>query len=233
MNLDQEFNSPQYFVQRLIADKKEFEKYKSDSLSKRVHQLKSKGYVDYKDGFAVNFKNTTPLIDKMECINSIAIRDGFAGKEGEKNSYVYLWKHMNGDVFYVGSGTGKRSTAIKKNDKFLSEMDKGDSVVYIVASGLKRYQAFVLEAYVSNLMSLMVVNLANEYNVVNTKKKKYDFMSRADGLDFWLGRGVNDRVNCAIQKILRDRNFSRDDAMTTAMFLSENGLNYFSQKFQS
>lgn len=205
INLKHVFNDPKYFVQILRMDHKSFEDNESAFSEEYVESLRKRGYVGYKDDFALRF--------------------------GDEDSYVYLWKHIDGDVFYVGSGRGHRSKQIKKNNNFLSEIDNGDAVVYIVAYGIARYHAFLLESYVSGLMSLIGMQLSNKDGVIKTEKGKYDFMRKDWLVNSYLGENATKKTNEVVKRILNDKEFTYNDAKTTVRFLNKYGVNYFSQKY--
>lgn len=154
-------------------------------------------------------------------------KDCFAVDCGADEYYVYLWKHICGYVFYVGSGKNNRYKSKHRNAGFARELDDGDSVVYIVARGLNEENARKIERYISGTMSVNGCMLTNNDNIVVPQKKE-DFIGEAQKLLDGISTDLIIKINNSIQMILIDRNFSYDDAMAVKNFIGWFGDHYFS-----
>lgn len=126
--------------------------------------------------------------------------------------YVYLWKHIRGNIFYVGKGHDDRWKHKERGEKFLQHLDKGDCVVYIIADGLKESDALKIEAIVG--LSLREAG----FDLVNRDKYKYHRMS--DDTEECVCRAVAD--------VIRDRDFRISDSFATSNFIKKYGTDYFS-----
>jgi hypothetical protein len=82
--------------------------------------------------------------------------------------YVYIWRHMNGDPFYVGSGKNNRSRSISANrpDRFYGELMALDAVLCYIAADISEKDARFIERYCSFFLSSNGVNLTNSDGVV-------------------------------------------------------------------
>lgn len=87
--------------------------------------------------------------------------------EGEH--YVYVWRHMNGDPFYVGSGKGGRGRSVSANrpDRFYGELMAFDAVLCYVATNISEKDARFIEHYCSFILSSDGVKLTNCDGVVH------------------------------------------------------------------
>lgn len=97
--------------------------------------------------------------------------DGFIKKSedyccqaGNDNYYVYVWMHLGGEPFYVGSGKGNRWLNRKRRIEFLRHLDQGDAVVYKVLSGVDKQMSLMYERYISFCFSWIRDSLVNRDN---------------------------------------------------------------------
>lgn len=75
------------------------------------------------------------------CVNKHEY-DGFASDNGEH--YVYMWKHLDGTPFYIGSGKDGRwlnRGESTRNKEFTQHAGALDAIVYKVATGLSEHEA--------------------------------------------------------------------------------------------
>lgn len=82
--------------------------------------------------------------------------------------YVYIWKHLNGEPFYVGSGKGgrSRSTSDNRPDRFFAELLAFDAILCYIAQGVSEKDARFIEHYASFALSKNGINLTNkDWNV--------------------------------------------------------------------
>lgn len=122
-------------------------------------------------GTKLNFPETLQMMRHVavQPISSSVHLDGYAESEEFKFAvngnggeyYVYLWKHMFGDVFYVGSGKGDRWTEKNRssNKEFLKHIDAGDAVVYKILVDVDKNTARKFEQYVSFPLIQLLVRL--------------------------------------------------------------------------
>ena len=100
--------------------------------------------------------------DRIANEGCVCTKDGLALDYKGGDYYVYLWKHMFGEPFYVGKGKGDRWKNIHRNQTFTAHIEKGDAVIYKVITGLDHESALKYEKYVSWLLSNAGVILANQ-----------------------------------------------------------------------
>lgn len=87
------------------------------------------------------------------CIDSFP-HDGV--KLGDGECYVYLWMHLNGAPFYIGSGKQNRWLSVgtgARNNLFEKATEKMDAVVYKVATGLDDQEARNIEFCLIHLLT--------------------------------------------------------------------------------
>lgn len=158
----------------------------------------------------------------------LKLKTEFAIHRNEGEYYVYLWKHIHGDVFYVGSGKGKRCTNKDRCNEFLKHIDKGDAVVYIVADGINLHTSRFYERYISGCLSDIGQPLTNnDNNVTVTGKNAFEkwLLRNEKVLNSDLTREIESSI---LGKILRDEDFCCGDFLEKEQFLAECGKNYFS-----
>ena len=147
--------------------------------------------------------------------------------------YVYLWKHLDGDIFYVGSGKGNRYKNKFRNDIFLRHIDQGDSVVYIVLAGVDITTARFYERYISGSLGVAGYTLANgDNNVSRMGVDKFNLwlIDNKSMIENDLTRKVEDVI---LAKILTDKKFDLTHIRDIEGFKKECGDNYFSSQFGS
>ena len=162
----------------------------------------------------------------------VSAKDEFAHKTREGEYYVYIWKHMFGKPFYVGSGHGYRWIDIHcRNRLFYAELDKGDAVVYKVIDGLKEADARYFETYVSLSLDLAGVELSNLDNRVRAsqvrnveayKERLSEMRNHAHALEV---------ENVITDKILMDNAFNARDILEVRRFEKVCGERYFTEKY--
>lgn len=160
----------------------------------------------------------------------VRAKDDFSVKESEGDCYVYVWRHMFGNPFYIGSGKGDRWTQKFRNNKFLQELDKGDAVVYKVIDGIDRQIAFLYERYLSICLCRGGCILSNSDNIAND--------TNVNTIDKWLSSNYIEleskrcrNVEKAFDSIVMDRAFTCVDVMKSMKFVVDYGESYFSKNF--
>lgn len=103
--------------------------------------------------------------------------DSFISYNGEY--YVYLWKHIDGAPFYVGSGKNNRWLNTNPNTRskeFLKELKRRDAIVYKVATGLTEKESRDFEFCCIHALTYQGINLAqiawNYQRLTSEKRKK-------------------------------------------------------------
>lgn len=160
----------------------------------------------------------------------LKLKDCFAIHQNKGEYYVYLWKHMRGDIFYVGSGKGNRCVHKNRGMEFFEHLDKGDAIVYIVLDGTTKETARFYERYLSGCLSDIGQPLTNKDNIVARMGK--------DVFEDWLKDNniilcnalTKDIENVMLNKILPDKDFTYEDILSKEQFLEENGNKYFSSE---
>lgn len=161
----------------------------------------------------------------------VKTKEKFAVDGGGGEHYVYLWKHIDGDIFYVGSGKKKRWTSKNgRNMRFFKEIDKGDAVVYKILQNASYEEARFYEKYLSIIIGLSGVKLTNKDNNI-------DIMGREKAL-LWVeekieqkDNGLTKRVeNALLNGIIGDRDFGFYEAVSINGFLGKYGNDYFSRQ---
>ena len=148
--------------------------------------------------------------------------------------YVYLWKHMFGDVFYVGEGHGDRCKVISNRpDSFYNHIDKGDAVVYVILRGVNRDTARFYERYLSICLGLAGSSLANRDNSVvriGSERARAWLSDNESSIERDLTKCVEEAL---LNRILGDTKFSGRDVLKTIRFVEHYGDSYFSTKYSS
>ena len=165
--------------------------------------------------------------------------DGFVEKRTEYavtcddgEYYVYLWKHLDGDVFYVGSGKNNRCIQRNRGVNFLKHIDKGDAVLYIVAQGLSKNGARFYERYISGCISFTGVQLVNkDNNIERIGFKKFEewLQDNSEALSDPLTKDIEDII---LNKILTDDKFSARTVLGISAFIELYGHSYFSDYYE-
>lgn len=184
------------------------------SFADKIKLVKSMSSVQYKHNF-------------IKYDGYVAEKDTFAVYGGDDEYYVYLWKHLDGDVFYVGSGHGERYRNKHRNVDFLRHIDKGDAVVYRILIGVDSKTARFYEKYLSGSMGLADYILSNgDNNVIHIGADKFNrwLEDNASKLDNELTR----KIENAILKVLYDTDFRADHVRSIQTFREECGDAYFS-----
>lgn len=175
-----------------------------------------------------------PEVQRVK-INSTIHLDGYVcekkyeyavqGKSGEY--YVYLWKHMYGEVFYVGMGHGNRMTCKRRSHEFATHLDKGDVVVYRVLANVDQQTAREYERYITASFVQAGVKLVNRDN--NPEKMSAENKKTCTDRESLQNAEWAKAVEDAVFKILLDSNFTARDIIAVQRFLSEYGDHYFSR----
>lgn len=159
----------------------------------------------------------------------VALKYDFALHVGDDEYYVYLWKHMDGDIFYVGSGHGERyKTKHGRDSEFFKHIDAGDAVVYMVLCGVDLQTARFYERYLSGSLSLADFPLANRDNnvfYIGADRYKRWLEDNKSTLDNELTHKIEDVV---LNKILFDDKFPSSHFYEIQTFRKECGDTYFS-----
>lgn len=159
----------------------------------------------------------------------VTTKTDFAIGAGEDEYYVYLWKHMDGDIFYVGSGKGERYR--DKNGRqaeFYRHIDKGDAVVYIVLCGVDVKTARFYERYLSGSLSIAEFPLANRDNnvfYIGEGRQERWLRDNKSTLNNELTHKIEDLI---LNKILLDSDFRSSHFYEIQTFRKECGDTYFS-----
>lgn len=108
------------------------------------------------------------LTDRIERSGYIETITKFSAKGDcceEDSSYVYMWRHMFGAPFYIGSGKGNRWLAVhSRSERFARELAKGDAVVYKLVEHIDAKTAAHYERMVSLWLTVFGITLANRDN---------------------------------------------------------------------
>lgn len=189
---------------------------------------------------SLDFRTRLSLTQQVESIRHtfrmikydgyLKLKDCFGIRQNKGEYYVYLWKHMRGDIFYVGSGKGNRCIQKNRGIEFFKHLDKGDVIVYIVLDGTDKETARFYERYLSGCLSDIGQPLTNKDNVISRMGK--------DVFEGWLRDNsirlcntlTKDIENVVLNKILCDKDFTYDDILSKEEFLEENGDHYFSSE---
>ena len=143
--------------------------------------------------------------------------------------YVYLWRHVWGDPFYVGSG--KNDRWLSKNgrcDDFYLHLDQGDAVVYKILKGVDSQTARLFEKYVS-------VNLIEAgYTLANGDNNPEYMTDAARGRRIKECEKIDDHelapmVQNTILSVLNEH--TKCDYRVTDAFLMKYGVDYFSRNY--
>lgn len=154
--------------------------------------------------------------------------DDYAVCAGDGEAYVYLWKHLAGDVFYVGSGVKNRWKSKYRGNDFLKEIDAGDALVYKVVDGLLRQDAYFWEQYLSYSFQMARCGLTNgDHRLTSNKREAWESFA-ADNEARLNSQLCEDINNTIINNIVKDKNLSIVLYKTIKVFRREYGDDYFS-----
>lgn len=196
---------------------------------------------------AQNEFNSKPIVEKLriskvvrdKCSGVSLLRlDGYVkvktdmGLElGDGPGYVYMWCHMGGDPFYVGSGIDDRWKNLNgRPDGFYAELDRGDAVIYKVVSGASVGDARKFERYISLVLGKAGFILTNGDNSPH-KGATGTAEKWIREFELNVGKAMCDDVYRVLDGIIRDEKFGYGDIMASKRFLLENGANYFSERY--
>lgn len=106
--------------------------------------------IAFYDNINKMYENTTYRMSasRLKWNRCIKCEERKAYMAGTGDWYVYMWKHIDGTPFYVGSGKGYRwldHTQRSRSKEFIIETDKNDAIVYKVAMGLDMQEARDIE----------------------------------------------------------------------------------------
>lgn len=162
----------------------------------------------------------------------VRAKDKYAVTETGGEAYVYLWKHIDGDVFYVGSGVGERWKQKYRGEQFYKEIDKGDAVVYKVLDGVDRATAFFYERYISCSLSEAGFPLCNADNLVLSDKSAERFKDWKSANEQELNSERCKAVESVIlNSVLSDTDFVWTVHRDMKRFLEEYGEHYFTEHY--
>lgn len=196
---------------------------------------------------AVKEFNSKSVTEKLKL--SRAVRDMTTGKNlirldgfveaksdmglvlGDGNAYVYIWSHMGGDPFYVGSGVNDRWKDLHgRPDEFYAELDHGDAVLYKVVCGISVEDARQFERYISLAL--------NSAGFVLTNKDNSPFKCGSERAAEWMcafelkvGHSRRDEIYQVLDRIIRGEDFKYNEVVASKRFVRDNGSNYFSECF--
>lgn len=190
--------------------------YNTMPFPNRVHFQKQIYYTDTWHCNSINWKGY------------VKEKSGFAIGRDEGEHYVYLWKHLGGDIFYVGRGVGDRWIDKNRKDDFLKHIDKGDAVVYMVLYGVDKQTAMLYERYISGSLSEGGYPLANKDNNIHKMGiEKFHEWCRDNSslLSSELTRQVEDVI---LNKIIPDKDFGYSEFTAVQNFRRMYGDTYFS-----
>ena len=179
-----------------------------------------------------DYSEINDALDYMENRGFIKKKTDFSVSFDSGEAYVYLWKHMRGHIFYVGSGINGRSNQKNRTNDFLRELDRADAVLYIVADGLDRETAFKIERYISGWISMYGDYLTNKDNRVDLSDKE-SFCEEMNELSKEIGKEKLDAIESAVLGTSLDDKFSYCDALIPQAFIEEYGLHFFSKDSES
>lgn len=140
--------------------------------------------------------------------------------------YVYIWKHSQGELFYVGSGHDDRwIDKNSRNDDFYKHLDKADAVVYKVLTGVDRRTALDYETYISVLLTEAGIDLANRDNRNKTTSKN-DKIASLKELE------LTKRIELVVlNKVINDTQDCLKHYAISELFKKTYGETFFSDKY--
>lgn len=181
----------------------------------------------------VRFQKSVYYTDTWHCdsINwkgYVRTKSNFAIGRNEGEHYVYLWKHLGGDIFYVGRGEGDRWINKHRKDDFLKHIDKGDAVVYMVLYDVDKQTAMFYERYISGCLSeggYPLVNKDNNVHKMGVEKFHEWCRDNSALLSNELTTLVEDVI---LNKIIPDKDFGYSEFVAIQNFRRMYGDTYFS-----
>lgn len=196
-----------------------------DAIQKAFDELSFSDKIKFSNSFYATIK---PYYRYIQIDGYVEEKANFAVNCNGGEYYVYLWKHMEGDIFYVGSGKNNRYRSKHRNDEFLKHIDKGDGVIYIVLDGVDKNTALFYERYISGSLGLAGYDLTNgDNNISRMGEDKFNLwvMNNKSTIKNDLTRRVEEVV---LGKILTDTNFNIRHIRAIERFKEECGDHYFS-----
>lgn len=101
---------------------------------------------------------------------NISLEMGLGGSVDQRckpgKFYVYTHKDKDGNVFYVGKGTGSRADSRQRAPEWLEYVDKrseGKFTVGIVRDGISEEDALEIEDAVMKIHGATIINLVNQH----------------------------------------------------------------------
>lgn len=172
------------------------------------------------------------IVSHLKTSGCLRAVDDFAHVAGNGEYYVYVWFHLGGEPFYIGSGKGKRWLSKVRNDDFPRQLDRGDAVVYKVLSGVDKKTALAYERYLAFCVSWVRDSLVNKDNnlgfiSVGATVENIGFISEMEN-DY-----LTTKVEEAFVAILSKNAFSESSAIdifAINRFLKHYGETYFSNR---
>lgn len=199
-----------------------------DAAVKEYQQLPFWGKIQ----FATQLDPLLTVYSMIRFDGCVRKKTDFAVIKESGECYVYLWKHMYGNVFYIGSGFGDRWTKLSgRNDDFYAHIDAGDAVAYKIIDGISKKESMLFERYISLSFHLAGKSTVNRDNRIcgtvcdaeeEAAKMRKNLLAEEDVIS------VEDAI---LNKILMDRDFELGDVMARDRFLHDCGCRYFTQKY--
>lgn len=105
------------------------------------------------------------------CIDIVAPNGNQWGCKPPRGYYVYAWKRLGGDIYYIGSGKNQRCYVNRKND-FSEIIKHKDSIVYIIAEEMTMRDARILESRIIHDLSKTGYLENKKYNMSVDKRQR-------------------------------------------------------------
>lgn len=172
--------------------------------------------------------NMLPLYNGIYHRGYVTLKEIHAVRGDTGQHYVYLWKHINGSVFYVGSGKNDRCINKNRCCEFLKHIDAGDAVVYIVLKEVDAKTAHFYERYISYSLSEMGEPLTNKDNIIaRSERNAVDrwYKENQDTIKNDFTRQVENVLMC---HVYGDMDFKLGELLGVQKFREQYGDTYFS-----